>query len=442
MANQSAVKLVIRVRYCRPNFRGVAAWEGWGPSEEEPAMLDFEPDNQQNALIRVIGVGGGGGNAVNNMIRSGLVGVEFIAANTDAQALRNNLAPIKLQIGAEQTKGLGAGADPEIGRIAANEDYDTIRDALEGSDMVFITAGLGGGTGTGAAPVLARIAKQEVGALTVAVVTKPFLFEGKKRMRQAEEGIEALRQEVDTIIIIPNQKLLSLKKDISFLDAFRKADDVLLQGVRGISDLVTVNGLINLDFADVKTIMQEKGVALMGTGSAVGEGRVEEATRMAISSPLLEEVSMAGARGVLINITGSSNLGLAEINDAVSIIQNEAHEDANIIFGAVIDEEMGDAVNVTVIATGFGREENRGAGIKESTPHAVRPAPPPREPPAAEKPRATTVVPGQTRNLNIPAFIRRSQRERNSRHLGVIDGFASDREEDLDIPTFLRKHAE
>ncbi len=328
-------------------------------------MLDFEMDSDRSALIRVIGVGGGGGNAVNNMIRSGLTGVEFLAANTDSQSPQHNLAEIKLQIGAQETKGLGAGADPEIGRMAANEDYDNIRESLEGSDMVFVTAGLGGGTGTGAAPIIARIARQEVGALTVAVVTKPFLFEGKKRMRQAEEGIAALRREVDTLIIIPNQKLLSLKKDISFLDAFRKADDVLLQGVRGISDLVTVNGLINLDFADVKTVMQEKGVALMGTGSAIGEGRVEEATRTAINSPLLEDISMSGAKGVLINITGSSTMSLAEINDAVSIIQNEAHEDANIIFGAVIDEEMGEAVNVTVIATGFGKTESQS---KESRP--------------------------------------------------------------------------
>ena len=321
-------------------------------------MLDFEVESDRNALIRVIGVGGGGGNAVNNMIRSGLRGVEFIVANTDAQSLQHNLAEIKLQIGGQQTRGLGAGADPEIGRMAANEDYDNIRDALENSDMVFITAGLGGGTGTGAAPIVARIARQEVGALTVAVVTKPFVFEGKRRMRQAEEGIELLGREVDTLIIVPNQRLLSLKKDISFLDAFRKADDVLLQGVRGISDLVTVNGLINLDFADVKTIMCEKGVALLGSGSAIGESRVEEAARMAINSPLLEDVSMAGARGVLINITGSSSMGLAEINDAVSIVQNEAHDEAHIIFGAVIDEEMGEAVSVTVIATGFGRAES------------------------------------------------------------------------------------
>ncbi|MGA8833282.1 MAG: cell division protein FtsZ [Desulfomonilaceae bacterium] len=405
-------------------------------------MLDFEIESNRSALIRVVGVGGGGGNAVNNMIRAGLSGVEFIAANTDAQALQHNLAPLKLQIGKQQTRGLGAGADPEIGRIAANEDYENIRDSLDGSDMTFITTGLGGGTGTGAAPIIARIARQEVGALTVAVVTKPFLFEGKRRMRQAEEGIETLRKEVDTLIIIPNQRLLSLKKDISFLEAFRRADDVLMQGVRGISDLVTINGLINLDFADVKTIMQEKGVALMGTGSATGEGRIEEATRMAINSPLLEDVSMSGAKGVLINITGSSDMSLTEINDAVSIIQNEAHDDANIIFGAVIDEDMGDAVNVTVIATGFGRSES---GLIDKTDSLIFPKNPTQaidEIKMERPPIARTIVPNEPRDSQIPAFIRKSQRERGSRHLNLVDDFSLEAEEDLDIPTFLRKHAE
>lgn len=405
-------------------------------------MLDFELESNRNALIRVIGVGGGGGNAINNMIRSGLRGVEFVCANTDAQSLQHNLAEIKLQIGTQQTKGLGAGADPEIGRIAANEDYENIRDVLEGSDMVFVTAGLGGGTGTGAAPIIARIARQEVGALTVAVVTKPFFFEGKKRLRQAEEGIEILRREVDTLIIITNQRLLSLKKDITFLDAFRKADDVLLQGVRGISDLITVNGIINLDFADVKTIMQEKGVALMGTGSAIGEGRVEEATRMAINSPLLEDVTMAGARGVLINITGSSSMTLSEINDAVSVVQNEAHDDANIIFGAVIDEQMDDSVNVTVIATGFGRAEN--VAQTEREPNIIsRPLPAVySEKPAAEKPPARTIIPSEPQDMLMPAFIRRSKREKNSRHLNLVDDYETENDQDLDIPTFLRKQAE
>ena len=404
-------------------------------------MLDFEVESDRNAVIRVIGVGGGGGNAVNNMIRSGLNGVEFIAVNTDTQALQHNLAGTKLQIGGQQTKGLGAGSDPEVGRIAANEDYDNIRDSLEGSDLVFITAGLGGGTGTGAAPIIARIARQEVGALTVAVVTKPFLFEGKKRMRKAEEGIQQLRRELDTLIIIPNQKLLSLKKDISFLDAFRKADDVLLRGVRGIADLVTVNGLINLDFADVKTIMHEKGVALMGTGSAIGEGRVEEATRMAINSPLLEDISISGARGVLINITGSSTMGLAEINDSVSIIQNEAHEEANIIFGAVIDEEMGEAVNVTVIATGFNRQEEVEPVDDQKQPSG-RSVSIPSEQSDREQSSAWTYQPTEPRDMQVPAFIRRSWREKNSRHLSVVDDYAAETEEDLDIPTFLRKQAD
>jgi len=401
-------------------------------------MLDLETERQNSALIRVIGAGGGGGNAVNNMIRAGLHGVQFIAANTDAQSLQHNLAQIKLQIGRQQTKGLGAGADPEIGRIAANEDYDALRDALEGSDMVFITAGLGGGTGTGAAPIIARIARQEVGALTIAVVTKPFLFEGTKRMRQAEEGIESLRSEVDTLIVLPNQKLLSLKRDISFVDAFRKADDVLLQGVKGISDLITTNGLINLDFADVKTIMKEKGVALMGTGTASGEARIDEATRLAIHSPLLEEISMAGARGVLINITGPSNIGLTEINDAVSIIRDEAHEEANIIFGTVISEEMQDSVSVTVIATGFGRTECPSLTNREVrvTPRPARISEDEEE---MEKPMARTVIPSQPTDMNIPAFIRRSQREKNGRHLGLVENFATAGEADLDIPAFLRK---
>ena len=401
-------------------------------------MLDLEMERHSSALIKVIGVGGGGGNAVNNMIRAGLHGVQFVVGNTDAQSLQHNLAPIKLQIGSQQTKGLGAGADPEIGRIAANEDYDTIREALDGSDMVFITAGLGGGTGTGAAPIIARIARQEVGALTIAVVTKPFSFEGAKRMRQAEEGVELLRSEVDTLIVLPNQKLLSLKKDLSFVDAFRKADDVLLQGVRGISDLITTNGLINLDFADVRTIMKEKGVALMGTGTASGEARIDEATRLAIHSPLLEEVSMAGARGVLINITGSSNIGLAEISDAVSIVRDEAHEDANIIFGAVINEEMEDSVSVTVIATGFGRAESSSFANREMrlTPRSVQVN---EDEDDVEKSLARTVVPSQPSNMDIPAFIRRSQREKNGRHLGLVEDVPADSEEDLDIPTFLRK---
>jgi cell division protein FtsZ len=404
-------------------------------------MLDIDNEYNRSAVIRVMGVGGGGCNAVNNMIRAGLNGVEFISANTDAQSLQNSLADIKIQLGAQHTKGLGAGSDPEVGRIAANEDYESIRDALEGADMVFITAGLGGGTGTGAGPIVSRIAKQEIGALTIAVVTKPFLFEAKRRMRQAEQGLENLRREVDTLIVVPNQKLLSLKKDISFVDAFRKADDVLLQGVKGMSDLIMVNGLINLDFADVKTIMKEKGLALLGTGSAIGEGRVEEATRNAINSPLLEDISMSGARGVLINITGSSSMGLSEINEAVSLVHSEAHDEANIIFGAVIDEEMGDAVNVTVIATGF-EESNKMSGAKEEESQLPRLSAVVRQNDAIEQPPAKTVVPAQPEDMRIPAFIRKSRREQSSRTVGLVEEYNLDNEEDLDIPTFLRKQAD
>lgn len=404
-------------------------------------MLDIDNDFNRNALIRVIGVGGGGCNAVNNMIRAGLNGVEFISANTDAQSLQNSLADIKIQLGAQHTKGLGAGSDPEVGRIAANEDYEGIRDALEGSDMVFITAGLGGGTGTGAGPIVARIAKQEVGALTIAVVTKPFLFEAKRRMRQAENGLESLRREVDTLIVVPNQKLLALKKDMSFVDAFRKADDVLLQGVKGMSDLIMVNGLINLDFADVKTIMKEKGLALLGTGSAIGEGRIEEATRMAINSPLLEDISIAGARGALINITGSSAMGLAEINEAVSLVHSEVHDEANIIFGAVIDEEMGEAVNVTVIATGFD-EANKSNGAKDEENGLPRLSAVVRQESDCEQPMAKTVAPSVPDDMRIPAFVRKSKREQNSRVVGLVEEYDLDNEEDLDIPTFLRKQVD
>ncbi len=309
------------------------------------------------ARIKVVGVGGGGGNAVNTMIASGLPGVEFITANTDMQALGASLANSKIQLGAQLTKGLGAGANPEIGREAALEDSEAIRDHLTGADMVFITAGMGGGTGTGGAPVVARIAK-ELGALTVAVVTKPFQFEGKKRMRQADDGMRELKDAVDTLIAIPNQRLLAIAgRNTSLLDTFKKADDILLQAVRGISDLITVHGLINLDFADVRTIMAEMGMAMMGAGSASGENRAVEAAQKAIASPLLEDISIHGAKGVLINITGSTDLSLHEVNEAATLIQEEAHEDANIIFGAVIDERMGDEIRITVIATGFGEAQ-------------------------------------------------------------------------------------
>lgn len=304
------------------------------------------------AVIKVVGVGGGGTNAVNRMIEAGLKGVEFIAINTDAQALLMSDADYKLQIGSEITKGLGAGANPETGYQAAEESRDEIKEALKGADMVFVTAGKGGGTGTGAAPVIAEIAR-EMGALTVGVVTRPFSFEGRKRSSQADQGITNLKDKVDTLIVIPNDRLLQVaEKKTSILDAFRLADDVLRQGVQGITDLITVPGLINLDFADIRTIMANAGSALMGIGVSAGDSRAAEAAQAAISSPLLE-ASIEGAQGVLLNISGPSDLGLYEVNEAAEIISKAAHPDANIIFGAVIDDSLGDEVRVTVIATGF-----------------------------------------------------------------------------------------
>jgi len=315
-------------------------------------MLELEVDTNQFADIKVIGVGGGGGNAVNRMIQAELKGVHFIAVNTDAQSLNLSMSEHKIQIGSKLTKGLGAGADPEIGKKAAEESRDELTQALGGADMVFVTAGLGGGTGTGGAPIVAEVAR-EVGALTVGVVTRPFTFEGRKRANQAEHGIQELRDKVDTLITIPNDRLLQVvDKSTSINEAFRIADDVLRQGVQGISDLIAVPGLINLDFADVKTIMSETGTALMGIGSAQGENRATEAAKIAISSPLLE-TSVEGARGVLLNITGGSDLGLFEVNEAAEIISQAVDPDANIIFGAVIDEDLEDEVRVTVIATGF-----------------------------------------------------------------------------------------
>jgi cell division protein FtsZ len=304
------------------------------------------------ARIKVIGVGGGGSNAVNRMIEAGVKGVEFIVANTDVQALNNSKAPIKIQLGSKLTRGLGAGADPNIGRDAALEDHEKILDVLEGSDMVFVTTGLGGGTGTGAAPVIASLAI-ELGALTVAVVTKPFSVEGKSRMMKAEKGLAELRGCVDTIITIPNSKLKEVEEKISIMEAFRRADDILLQAVQGISDLIIVPGMINLDFADVKAVMRGMGVALMGIGLASGENAAVKAMKAAIDSKLLEENSIKGAKGALINITGSKDMPLDEIEEAISLIHGEAHDDANIIFGTVFDEEMGDQVKITVIATGF-----------------------------------------------------------------------------------------
>jgi len=323
-------------------------------SAEDRLRLRLDEETFNGARIKVIGVGGGGSNAVNRMVRSGLDGVQFMVANTDLQALKYNAAPIKLQIGSKLTKGLGAGADPNVGRSAALEDTEKIIQALDGADMIFVTTGLGGGTGTGAAPVIASLAS-ELGALTVAVVTKPFKFEGKKRQIQAERGLEALRDCVDTIITIPNERLLTIiDKSTPLTEAFCTADDVLRQAIQGISDLILVPGLINLDFADVKTIMSGMGLAMMGTGCAEGEDRAMEAARRAISSPLLEGASVNGARGVIINITGGPDLSLSEVSDASTIVQEAADEDANIIFGAVVDPSLTGRVKITVIATGFG----------------------------------------------------------------------------------------
>ena len=320
-------------------------------------MFEFIEKTGQVAKLKVVGVGGGGCNAINTMIACNLEGVEFIAANTDVQALKNSKASVRLQLGEALTKGLGAGADPHIGKNAALEDIDKIRESLEGADMIFIAAGLGGGTGTGAAPVIAEAAKA-LGALTVAIVTKPFNFAGKRRRRIAEEGLKELADKVDSLIAIPNQRLISVvERQTSLVESFKMADEVLLHGLKSISDLVTVPGLINLDFADVKTIMSERGMAFMGIGIASGEDRAKEAARKAISSPLLEDISISGARGLLVNIAGSSSLSLHEVDEAVSLIQQEAHddEDSNIIFGAVIDDSLGDRIQITVIATGFDR---------------------------------------------------------------------------------------
>jgi cell division protein FtsZ len=318
--------------------------------------IHYHDEIPHGARIKVIGVGGGGNNAVNRMIAANVVGVEFIAANTDVQALQMSNAPVKLQLGVKLTSGLGAGANPDVGRRAALEDSDKIIEALEGADMVFVTAGLGGGTGTGAAPVIASLAS-EMGALTVAVVTRPFAFEGKRRMMQAERGMQELLESVDTVIVIPNEKLLAVAKDAGFFESFRIADDVLRQGVQGISDIITIPGVINRDFADVKTTMAGMGYAVMGTAMRTGANRAVEAAMAAMASPLLEAGAIDGARGILINITGSSSLKLSEVNEASTIIQNAAHEDANIIFGAVQDETMGDEVKITVIATGFRQQE-------------------------------------------------------------------------------------
>ena len=321
-------------------------------NEAGEMRIQYHEEPLRGARIKVIGVGGGGGNAVNRMIQARMEGVEFITANTDVQALKLAQAPVKLQLGVRLTSGLGAGSNPDVGRRAALEDSEKIIEALEGADMVFVTAGLGGGTGTGAAPVIASLAS-EMGILTVAVVTKPFAFEGKRRLMQAERGMKELVDSVDTMIVIPNEKLLAVAKDAGFFESFRVADDVLRQGVQGISDIITIPGIINRDFADVKTTMAGMGYAVMGTAVRSGQNRAVEAAQAAMASPLLEDGAIDGARGILINITGSSALKLSEVNEASSIIQSAAHEDANIIFGAVLDEKMGEEVKITVIATGF-----------------------------------------------------------------------------------------
>lgn len=384
-------------------------------TQKEPAIrFALNEELQQGARIKVIGVGGGGTNAVNRMIRARVEGVEFIAANTDMQALKMSQAPVKLQLGAKLTKGLGAGASPEIGRKAALEDTEKIIEALEGADMVFITAGLGGGTGSGAAPVVASLAS-ELGALTVAVVTKPFAFEGKRRMAQAEQALSELVGCVDTVIVIPNERLMdTVERGTSFFEAFRIADDILRQGVQGISDIITIPGIINRDFADVRTIMHGMGYAVMGTAVASGPNRAVDAANRAISSPLLEDNSINGAQAILINVTGSSSLTLHEVHEASSIIQKAAHENANIIFGAVQDEAMKEQVKITVIATGF-----KEAAARRSH---QRPSYLPKSWKAARAERTDGVAPDVVRSVNE-----------------IVQEGALD---DLDVPTFLRRQAQ
>jgi cell division protein FtsZ len=380
----------------------------------------FNGTEMNSAKIKVIGIGGGGGNAVNTMISYNLQGVDFIAANTDAQSLGASLSPMRIQLGGDVTKGLGAGSDPETGKRAAIESTDQLKSALSGADMVFITAGLGGGTGTGGAPIAAEIAKS-MGALTVAVVTKPFLFEGKKRERQSEEGLAELKKNVDTLIVIPNQRLLSVGgKNMSLLDAFKKADEILYHAVKGISDLIMIPGLINLDFADVRNIMSEMGLALMGTGIASGDNRAVEAAQRAISSPLLEDNSIQGARGVLLNITAGPDITLYEISEASTLIQSEADENANIIFGTVVDENMKDEIRITVIATGFdqaGKKRLPGSNVSQLSSFKNR------------------------EDLSTPAFMRK---EKGGVLSNIVKMATTGDEEmdELEIPTFLRKQAD
>ncbi len=388
---------------------------------DRPGRIQFAEDQEQGAHIKVVGVGGGGGNAVSRMIASGLQGIEFIAINTDLQALRANRAPLKIQVGAKLTKGLGAGADPDIGRQAAVEDTEKICDALEGADMVFITAGLGGGTGTGAAPVVASIASQLGGdnesVLTVAVITLPFSLEGKHRMTQAMDGLVQLRESVDSVIAIPNDRLLqSVARNTPVTEAFRVADDVLLQAVQGISDIIAVPGQINLDFADVRTVMKGMGQAVMGTGMGQGENRAVEAAQRAISNPLLEDTSIEGAKGVVVNITGGADLSLAEAAEATALITKVADPDANVIYGIVTDEAMGNAVKVTVIATGFSRGARKAASTPVDLVNYVNPASQTHEQGGAAEaggfyrktPNSKAASGGGGRiDLDVPAFLRR-----------------------------------
>jgi cell division protein FtsZ len=402
--------------------------------------ISFQDDARNDARIKVIGVGGGGCNAVNRMIDAGVEGVEFVVANTDLQALRMSRAAVKIQLGVKLTNGLGAGANPEVGRKAALEDSEKIIEALEGADMVFITTGLGGGTGTGAAPIIASLAS-EMGALTVAVVTKPFGFEGKRRMQQAERGMAELIDAVDTMIAIPNEKLLAVAQDAGFFESFRIADDILRQGVQGITDIITIPGIINRDFADVKTIMAGMGYAVMGTATAAGPRRATEAANKAIASPLLETGAIDGARGILINITGSSSLKLAEVNEASMIIQAAAHEDANIIFGAVLDDKMQDSIKITVIATGFRdiprfqreivHSHNAPIMVRETPRYSEREPEPVFEP---EPPMIMAEAEFQPQSLSLETVQPTSYEppptyEQYDQH-------------DLDVPAFIRKRAE
>lgn len=406
-----------------------------------------ENSNEYEAVIKVVGVGGSGGNAVNTMINFGLEGVEFIVANTDAQALNSSAAATKMPIGQTITRGLGAGADPEKGRKAALEDVTRIKECIQGADMVFITAGMGGGTGTGAAPVIAQVAREE-GALTVGVVTKPFAFEGRQRARRAELGLQMLTEHVDTLITIPNQKLLTLTdEDLSFIEAFRKADEVLYQAVKGISDLIQQNGVVNVDFADVKTIMSNMGRAIMGTGCAKGQGRARLAAEMAVTSPLLDNISVEGAMGVLVNIVGGPDLKLREMEEAASLVYEQAHEDANIIWGASVDESMGEMVKVTVIATGFDQqsllqeaEEQGRRPTMVSVPQQLQsqsrmPSQAPQRQVAMEEP-----VPVQTRRPPVPqkAPVTVTASAPPARATAA-SSFMPNSEIDWDIPAFTRR---